>query len=81
MSSFGPVFCDNAWIRNIGCKFTPYINNVPPSGVWNLPHRSESVTRGGAKTSVWARRARGAMDNASAYGAEDSRFESWRARR
>ena len=25
-------------------------------------------------------RARGAMDNASAYGAEDSRFESWRAR-
>ena len=26
------------------------------------------------------RRARGAMDNASAYGAEDSRFESWRAR-
>ena len=23
---------------------------------------------------------RGAMDNASAYGAEDSRFESWRGR-
>ena len=29
---------------------------------------------------VFAQRARGAMDNASAYGAEDSRFESWRAR-
>ena len=25
-------------------------------------------------------RARGAMDNASDYGSEDSRFESWRAR-
>ena len=25
-------------------------------------------------------RTRGAMDNASAYGAEDSRFESWRVR-
>ena len=46
---------------------------------WQLGHMPKPFSL--SEHSIAARRASGAMDNASDYGSEDSRFDSWLARR
>ena len=45
---------------------------------WQLDHMPKPFCL--SEHSIAARRASGAMDNASDYGSEDSRFDSWLAR-
>ena len=46
----------------------------------SIPHLAECITQFTETWHISHNRACGAMDNASDYGSEDSRFESWQAR-
>ena len=77
-----------ACVRRIAAHRFPFNSNLSPVLSGELPSAPRSFRTVAVRLGVYiclflsmsGCGARGAMDNASDYGSEDSRFESWRAR-